>query len=218
MTALMDATIEQVAALGAVTEMLVSVERTIGSLLAARDGLLALGSRLAVETAEQSEEPSADGVDLAMRAVAAEFGAALRVSDRTLQRRMLDAELLVTRFPRVWRAQGAGVISAAHARIIVDAGTHLDDETRREEYSERMVAFARTESANRVGREARRVADRLQPRTVDARHADARQERRVWLTNRADGMAELSIFGPAATRARRIRSGHGDGEGSSGWR
>ncbi|SEB90278.1 HNH endonuclease signature motif containing protein [Microbacterium hydrocarbonoxydans] len=198
MTALMDATIEQVAALGAVTEMLVSVERTIGSLLAARDGLLALGSRLAVETAEQSEEPSADGVDLAMRAVAAEFGAALRVSDRTLQRRMLDAELLVTRFPRVWRAQGAGVISAAHARIIVDAGTHLDDETRREEYSERMVAFARTESANRVGREARRVADRLQPRTVDARHADARQERRVWLTNRADGMAELSIFGPAA--------------------
>ena len=198
MTALMDATIEQVAALGAVTEMLVSVERTIGSLLAARDGLLALGSRLAVEIAEQSGAPTADDVDLAIRAVAGEFGAALRVSDRTLQRRMLDAELLVTRFPRVWRAQGAGLISAAHARIIVDAGTHLDDETRREEYSERMVAFARTESANRVGREARRVADRLQPRTVDARHADARQERRVWVKNRADGMAELSIFGPAA--------------------
>ena len=84
MTALMDATVEQVGALAAVAEMLVEVDRTIGSLLAARDGLLALGSRIAVEAAEQADEPSADGVDLAVRAVAAEFGAALRVSDRTV--------------------------------------------------------------------------------------------------------------------------------------
>lgn len=194
----MDATVEQLGALGAVTEMLVEVDRTIGSLLAARDGLLALGSRIAVEAAGQVEEATADGVDLAARAVAAEFGAALRVSDRTVQRRMLDAEVMVSRFPRVWRAQGAGLISAAYARVIVDAGQHLDDPAARDAYAAQLVAFAQTESPNRVGRMARRVADRLQPRSFDARHADARKERRVWMKNRADGMAELSVFGPAA--------------------
>ncbi|WP_311243317.1 DUF222 domain-containing protein [Microbacterium sp. WCS2018Hpa-23] len=198
MTALMDATVEQMGALGAVTEMLVEVDRTIGSLLAARDGLLALGSRIAVEAAGQAEEATADGVDLATRAVAAEFGAALRASDRTVQRHMLDAEVMVSRFPRVWRAQGAGLISAAHARVIVDAGQHLDDPAARDAYAAQLVAFAQTESPNRVGRMARRVADRLQPRSIDARHADARKERRVWMKNRADGMAELSVFGPAA--------------------
>lgn len=198
MTALMDATVEQVGALGAVAEMLVEVDRTIGSLLAARDGLLALGSRIAVEAAEQADEPSADGVDLAVRAVAADLGAALRVSDRTVQRRMLDAELTVSRFPRVWQAQGAGLISAAHARIIVDAGVHLDDAGDRDAYAGQMVEYARTESPNRVGRMARRVADRFQRRSIDDRHTDARRERGVWVKDRADGMAELSIFGPAA--------------------
>lgn len=198
MTALMDATVEQVSALGAVAEMLVEVDRTIGSLLAARDGLLALGSRIAVEAAGQADEPSADGVDLAVRAVAAEFGAALRVSDRTVQRLMLDAELVVSRFPRVWQAQGAGLISAAHARVIVDSGMHLDDAADRDAYAGQMVEFAQRESPNRVGRMARRVADRFQPRSIDERHKDARRARGVWVKNRADGMAELSIFGPAA--------------------
>jgi hypothetical protein len=198
MTALMDATVEQVGALGAVAEMLIEVERTIGSLLAARDGLLALGSRIAVEAAGQVEEPSADGVDLAVRAVAAELGAALRVSDRTVQRRMLDAEIVVSRFPRVWQAQGAGLISAGHARTIVDAGMHLDDAADRDAYAGQMVEFAQTESPNRLGRMARRVADRFQRRSIDDRHKDARRERRVRVKNRADGMAELSVFGPAA--------------------
>lgn len=56
MTALADATREQ-AALAALTEMLVELERTISSLQAARDGILAVGSRLALEVAEQAEHP-----------------------------------------------------------------------------------------------------------------------------------------------------------------
>ncbi len=51
MRGLADATIEQVEALRALTEMLVGVERSINGLQAARDGILALGSRLAVEVA-----------------------------------------------------------------------------------------------------------------------------------------------------------------------
>ncbi|GAA2928259.1 hypothetical protein GCM10010458_08210 [Microbacterium luteolum] len=65
MTALADATVEQVNALGAVTEMLVEVERTISSMQAVRDGFLAVGSRLAVDVARQAA--SRDEAELASR-------------------------------------------------------------------------------------------------------------------------------------------------------
>jgi hypothetical protein len=49
MTAVVDMNPEQVEALGAVTEMLVEVDRTISQLLAVREGLLAVGSRLSMD-------------------------------------------------------------------------------------------------------------------------------------------------------------------------
>lgn len=196
MTRLVDATIEQVGALGALTEMLVDVERTISGLQAARDGILALGSRLALEVAEQAEHP--DKGDLSLRTVATEFGAALRVTDRTVQRRMADAVSRVERFPLVWAAQGAGRISAGHARVICDAGEHLDDPDDRDAYSTEMISFAEKESPNRVARRARWVAERFQSRPIDDRHKDARRDRRVWVRDTGDGMAELRLLGPAA--------------------
>lgn len=204
MAALLDATREQIDALGAVTDTLVSVERTISSLLAARDGLLALGNRIALETAAAARTDDGspylghDGADLAVRAVAAEFGAALRVSDRTVQRRMADADLLVTLFPAVWRAQGAGDISPAHARAIVDAGMHLEGDAERDAYTAEILEYAAEESPNRVRRHARRIAERHQRRTIDERHRAARADRAVWVKDLGDGMAELGLHGPAA--------------------
>ncbi|MEV4735468.1 MULTISPECIES: HNH endonuclease signature motif containing protein [unclassified Microbacterium] len=203
MTALLDVTREQIDALDSVTDTLVSVERTISALLAARDGLLAVGSRIALELAETGRRDEGspyagpDGPDLAFRMVAAEFGAALHVSDRSVQRRMADAELLVARFPRVWRAQGAGDISPTHARAIIDAGIHLDDHEQRDAYEKEILEHATEESPNRVARHARRLAERYQRRTIDERHRTARQQRTVWVKARRDGMAELGILGPA---------------------
>ncbi|KJL47915.1 hypothetical protein RS84_01543 [Microbacterium hydrocarbonoxydans] len=196
MTALVGATIEQVDALGALTGMLVEVERTIGQMQAVRDGILATASRLAMQVADEAGHE--DFGDLTIRTVAAELGAALRVSDRTVQRRMAEASYLVERFPRVWQAQGAGRISAGHARVIVEAGEHLDDPAGRDAYSEQIIGFAETESPNRVGRMARRVAERFESRSLDDRHKDARAKRRVWVREHPDGMAELGVFGPAA--------------------
>lgn len=195
MNALTDLTIEQVTDLDELVELLTSVERTINSLQAAREGLLALGARWALEAAEQAGHE--DYGDLALRSVAAELGAALRVSDRTVQRRMAEAEWKVSRFPAVWAAQGEGRIGPGHARVIVDAGEHLDDPQLREAYSQRVLAFAEHESPNRVAPIARRVADALQPRSMDERHQDAREQRRVWVKDAPDGMAELGLLGPA---------------------
>lgn len=200
----------QVENLSAVTDMLVEVDRTISQLLAVKEGLLAVGSRLAMDVgadavAAESEQGAAlagsqqaDAVELASRAVAAEFGAAMLLSDRTVQRRMCEAEAKVERFPLVWRAQGAGLISAAHARTIMDAGSHLDEPAARDAYSEQMIGLAKTMSPGRVARMARRVAESLQRRSLEERHREARKRRRIWMRGREDGTAELTIFGPAA--------------------
>lgn len=196
MAALADATVEQVETLAELTDMLVGLERTISSLQAARDGVLAVGSRLALQVADEADHP--DFGDLAARTVAAEMAAALRVSDRTVQACMTDAVWRVERFPLVWAAQGAGRISAAHARAICDAAEHLEDAADRDAYSAEMVSFAESESPNRVSRHGRRVAERFQSRSVDQRHRDAREKRSVWVKDVGDGMSQLGLLGPAA--------------------
>lgn len=193
MTALANATTEEVTTLAGVTEVLVEVDRTLSGLLAVKEGLLALGTRLALDMSGESVD---DG-DLSVRAVAAEFAAALRVSDRTVQARMAEAEAKIALFPAVWRAQGEGRIGAGHARAILDAGMHLDDAASRDAYAAQVIEFAETESPNRVGRMARRIAERFQHRTLEDRHRDARRERRVWVTDGEDGMAQLGLLGPA---------------------
>lgn len=201
---------EQVGALAAATELLVEVERTLSAVMAARDGLLAFGAQIATEMAESAAASAGDAGgrdadraareagELAARTVSAEFAAALRVSDRTVQRRMIAAEDLVSRFPRLWRAQGAGVLSAWHVRGILDAGAHLDDPADRDAYAEQMIEFAQTATTGRTTRLARRIAERFQSRSIDERHTDARRDRRAWVRDRPDGMAEFVILGPAA--------------------
>ncbi|MFB4353586.1 DUF222 domain-containing protein [Microbacterium sp. LS_15] len=196
MSALLDATDSQMAALAGLVETLRVADQTLAAMQAARDGLLAVAGKLAIDIARQSEHP--DGGDHAIRSVAAEIGAVQRVSDRTVERRIADATLLVDQFPTVWAAQGAGRLSAAHARVIVDAGAHLVDDAHRAAYAAVMIPLAEAESPNRLRPLARRVAERFLIRSVDDRHRDARSARRVWMTDSEDGMADLHLQAPAA--------------------
>lgn len=196
MTALLDATDSQMAMLADLVASLEAAEATLSSMQAARDGMLAMAGRLAVDIARESAHP--DHGDMAIRTVAAEIGAAQRVSDRTIERRMAEASWLVERFPAVWAAQGEGRISGAHSRVIVDAGAHLGDAADRQAYAAEAVTLAESESPNRLRRLARRLAERFQERTITERHRDAREKRRVWVKDLDDGMAELGAHGPAA--------------------
>lgn len=196
MTALLHATDSQMAMLADLVASLEAAEATLSSMHAARDGMLAMAGRLAIDIAREAAHP--DHGDMAIRTVAAEIGAAQHLSDRTIERRMAEASWLVERFPSVWEAQGAGRISGAHARVIVDAGAHLDDAADRQAYAAEAVAIAETESPNRLRRLARRLAERFQERTVTKRHREARKGRRVWTRDLDDGMAELGTRGPAA--------------------
>lgn len=195
MNALLDATDTQMAMLADLVASLEAAEATLSSMHAARDGMLAMAGRLAVDIARAAEHP--DRGDMAIRAVAAEIGAAQRVSDRTVERRMADASWVVERFPAVWRAQGEGRISAAHSRVIVDAGAHLEHAADRQAFADEAVELAAGESPNRLRRLARRLAERFQERTLTERHLDAREKRRVWVRDLDDGMAELGVEAPA---------------------
>ncbi|MGW9158695.1 DUF222 domain-containing protein [Microbacterium sp. NPDC055665] len=196
MTALLDATDSQMAMLAELVASLEAAEATLSSMQAARDGMLAMAGRLAIDIARGAAHP--DHGDMAIRTVAAEIGAAQHLSDRTIERRMADASWLVERFPTVWEAQGAGRISGAHARVIVEAGAHLDDAADRAAYAAEAVAIAETESPNRLRRLVRRLAEGFQARTVTERHREARKGRRVRTRDLDDGMAELGARGPAA--------------------
>lgn len=183
-------------ALSDVVSSLQAVEATLAGVLAARDGLLALASRVALSMAAESGD-GPDAADLTTRAVAAEIGAVQRVSDRTVQRRMAEAEWTVSRFPAVWMAQGAGRIGAGHTRVIVEAGAGLDDQADRDAFAARVLEFAEIESPNRLRPIARRLAEQYQPVSIQERHRDACRERRVWVTDVADGMSELGMLGPS---------------------
>lgn len=112
---------------------------------------------------------------------------------------MTEAESKVSLFPAVWRAQGAGRISAGQARVIVDAGLRLDVASDRDAFAAQMIVHAASagSSPSRLGWVAKRLAERMLPRSLDERHREARKERRVWVRNLPDGMSEIGILGPS---------------------
>ncbi|MFT4156748.1 MAG: DUF222 domain-containing protein [Microbacterium sp.] len=195
MNAMFDATDSQMAALADLVESLSVADATLNAMMAARDGLLALAGRLALDIAVHAEEQ--DCGDMTLRAVAAEIGQRLRVSDRTVQRRMSEASCLVDGFPGVWAAQGAGRITAGHAHVIIEAGAHLTDRALRDAYSDAVLPLAEVESPNRLRPLARRIAERFQEVPVDERHRVACVRRRVRVNDQDDAMAELTLYGPA---------------------
>lgn len=135
--------------------------------------------------------------DLPVREIAAEIGAALRVSDRTVQRRLDQARELTTRFPAVHDALTSGRIGRAHVSVILEVGARLDDADLRRRFEARVLAVAERESAARLAPVARAAAERLMPRTLEERHHEAAAHRRVAVVDLDDAMSELSLVAPA---------------------
>ncbi|MBZ4486544.1 HNH endonuclease [Microbacterium sp. cx-55] len=133
--------------------------------------------------------------DMAQRAIALELGARSRVSDRTMQRRMNAAATLANDYPRTLDALAGGRIHEGHVRLIVDTGTVLPADARRA-FETEAVRRCETDTPGRVRAGLQILAERLHPRTLTERHAEAREDRRVFLTPLADGMSHLGIIVP----------------------
>jgi hypothetical protein len=160
--------------------------------------------------------------DLAIREVAAELGAAMRVSDRTVQSRMGDAASLTSRFPATLRAWEEGRISAAHARVILDVGTAITDDDVCAQFESTALGIAEVEAPARLRALARAVAARLDPEATAARQRRAIDDRVVRLVDLDDGLARIiadqpaplayAIFDRLTQMAREVAHGTSDAE------
>ena len=159
---------------------------------------LAEAQAIAADWTEESETGRV-GSDAGFpyRSVAAEIGAALRVSDRTVQRQMGEAATLVNDYVGTLEALDAGVISAAHVRAIVTAGSIIETPEMRGEFEQDVLQIAAAESATRLTPLAKRRAEWYADTTFEQRHRRAVEDRAVWVTDVDDGMAELRALLPA---------------------
>ncbi|MGM1017955.1 MAG: DUF222 domain-containing protein [Actinomycetota bacterium] len=184
---------EQPELLDDVVSTLVVLERTIHQLTAVRAALLATAHRIA------DDEPDivdADSRELAHRAVASEIGAALRVNDRAIEGQMGDAARLVRDFPMTASAYEHGRLSPAHVRVILDAGSPIDDAEARQEFEAAVLPRALEESPNRLRPLAKQLSERFRAASFAERHAIAKAKRAVWVRDGDDGMSELGVLGP----------------------
>ncbi len=218
---------DPVQVLDGVVSTLVSLESTIASLQGLREYTLALASRVGDAMNDGGARPGSDpvrwdSVELAQRAVAAEIATATRANDRTIQRQMSQAVELLDRFPATFGALAQGRISLAHARIIQDAGTPLDDPAALARYETVMVSYAEEQAPARVRRLAVREAEKAQPVPLADRYERACGERHVRVTPLPDGMAELAAVLPAAVaygihdRLTQMAQAHAEGASSVG--
>jgi hypothetical protein len=179
-------------------EKVVHNRAAMGFLQAAEAALLAEAVELVVQ---RSEERRALGRvtdnDLPLREVAAELGAAMRLSDRTVQARMGDASTLVTAYPATWEALRRGCIDAGHVSAILDGGTGITDDVVRARYERQALDAAPHESPARLRSLARAIAARIDPRSAEERRKDSRSRRAVRIVDLDDDMARVLADVPA---------------------
>jgi hypothetical protein len=177
-------------------DALASTRRRRAALDAEETTLLAAAVDLA---RAQDETPGPSEVrDIPLRSLAAQIGAMWRTPDRTVERHLSAAVILVGSFPATHAALEAGEISRAHASVIVEAGLPITDDDARALFEAAVLDVARRETPGRLRPAARLLANRLHPVPLETRHAVAATARNVWVRDLDDGMAELIATLPAA--------------------
>jgi len=135
--------------------------------------------------------------EMPLREVTAEVAAALRVTERTVQRRMSDSTTLLMRFTRTLTALAEGRITRGHAGVIVEAGCSIEDEAARAEFELAALDRAEIESVGRLRSIVHTIAEKVQPVSIAERHRLARGHRGVFLRELPDDMSEVVTVQPA---------------------
>lgn len=191
-------------ALGAVVSRLEDIERRARALEAERLEALAAAFDIAAADGERAEasHPTGKAGELAYRSVRAEVAAALHMSERTAERHIAHAYTVTSSYP-LTRALRNGHISPRHVQVIADAGHVIgggDDAgtlIRRAEYEAHVAEVAACETAARLAPLAKRIAEEYAEVSLDERYEAAVKQRRVWVEDREDGMADLIAHLPA---------------------
>jgi hypothetical protein len=148
---------------------------------------------------------AADPVDRTGRGwVREDVSSALRLSGVTAQRRLDVAATLTGDLPATLALLRRGEISYRHAQTLAEAVESLDG-TQRHLVQERVLARAGEQTLAEFTRAVCRAVATVSAATVECQRAEAMAERRVAVTAREDGMAELwallPVEGAAAVMA-----------------
>jgi hypothetical protein len=164
-------------------DLLVALERHAAWLAAVQQQVLAAMAADPVA--------AADPVDRTGRAwVREDVGCALRLSGVTAQRRLDVAQSLTDDLPAALGLLRRGEISYRHAQTLAEAVEPLDGK-QRQAVQERVLARAGEQTLAEFTRSVRRAVATVAAATVETQRAQAMTERRVAVTAREDGMAEL---------------------------
>ncbi|WP_091357801.1 HNH endonuclease signature motif containing protein [Microbacterium sp. LKL04] len=128
--------------------------------------------------------------DIALRSISAEVAGAMRLTDRTVQRRIGEARVTIEGFPAAVAAWEAGRIVRGHVSAIVDAGVNLPAELWAE-FEKVAIERCERDTPNRVRGELEVLAHRMHPRSFAERHEEAAAGRCVRLIPGRDGMSDL---------------------------
>ena len=174
-------------------EAVIGIDNVIAMLQAQRAAAL---HQAVVFTALLDGEPG-PGSSLRLRSLRAELACATRVPERTAERQLAEAEILVTALPATYEALGTAAISERHARVMIDQTTCLDaDDTAALEAV--ALPFAERLTPAQFDRKVRTLRERLHPETMVERRVRAEADREVQLHPDRDGMAWLNAYLPAA--------------------
>lgn len=176
---------------------LVDSEAQIGAIRARQAALYtAIAEVIELQTRRLPDAARRDR-DMPLRDAIAEIAAALRVTERTVQRRMSDGNTLLMRFTRTCAALSEGRISSVHAAAILEAGADIADDEARARFEDSALDVAQIETVGRLRSVVREIAEDARPVGIAERHREARKARGVFVRDLPDDMAELVTVQPA---------------------
>ncbi|MEU2203730.1 DUF222 domain-containing protein [Microbacterium oleivorans] len=180
---------DYLAALAGVVADVDSAARRIAAAQIEELRALAAAGRLAeAQTAQRNARVQVH--DMALRSIAAEVGGVMRVTDRTVQRRIGEARTLVEGFPATVEAWEQGRIVRGHAIAILETGTSLPAEMW-PEFEQVAITRCERDTPNRVRGELEILAHRMHPRSFAERHDEAAAGRCVRIVPGRDGMSDV---------------------------
>ena len=184
----------QTAELTSIVAAVQQADAALAAAEAARIRALARAGELARELAAGKPSRVREH-DMALRSIAATIGVPTRVSDRSMQRQIGDAERLAERYPGTLEARAQGEITRQHVYAIQDAAADLPDEVI-PAFEAEALDRCRRDTVGRVKAELEILAQRMHPRSFVERHASARERRDITTRALPDGMSSLLLVAP----------------------
>ena len=184
----------QTAELSSIVAAVQQADAALAAAEAARIRALARAGELARELAAGKPSRVREH-DMALRSIAATIGVPTRVSDRSMQRQIGDAERLAERYPGTLEARAQGEITRQHVYAIQDAAADLPDEAI-PAFEAEALDRCRRDTVGRVKAELEILAQRMHPRSFVERHASARERRDITTRALPDGMSSLLLVAP----------------------